>query len=325
MEHGAKKSVLMNPMEPVRVVLEKICISRGMNLQECIPCDMNGNVIPLNTKLGKIPQYEITFMNKGNLVQTINHPPFIDDVLAEMAASSALPYKGRTGSTAPWPSKKDKRRSQLRGSLSFPKSEDLPLRPSKGLFHVTDAYEFQEELGNGAFSVVRMAKHKETGEIVAIKILEKYEDDPHQSTKFKQEIEIMKRLDHTNIIKFYELDEDKESYYVVMEVVEGGELFDQIVAKKFYYEDEAASILAQVLCAVAYMHDVIGTVHRDLIPESLLLKDENYKVMRLYWWCGSMFQFFFEFFFQGFFFSLLLEFTFLGSFLFFCKMSFENR
>lgn len=78
LEHGAKKSVLLNPMEPVvcnnkpirahlvkRSVLEKICISRGMNLQECVPEDMNGNVIPLNTKLGQIPSFEITFLKKG--------------------------------------------------------------------------------------------------------------------------------------------------------------------------------------------------------------------------------------------------------------------
>lgn len=56
----------------------------------------------------------------------------------------------------------------------------------------------------------------------------------------------MKQLNHDNIIKFYELDEDRESYYVVMEVVDGGELFDQIVNKKFYYESEAAPIIAQV-------------------------------------------------------------------------------
>lgn len=56
----------------------------------------------------------------------------------------------------------------------------------------------------------------------------------------------MRQINHNNIIKLYELDEDKESYYVVMEVVNGGELFDQIVSKKFYYESEAAPILAQV-------------------------------------------------------------------------------
>jgi serine/threonine protein kinase len=130
-------------------------------------------------------------------------------------------------------------------------------------------YDFERELGNGAFSVVKMAKHKETGDVVAIKVridsfyifvpcffldshlfkqvLEKYEDDPRQATKFRQEIEIMKQLNHNNIIKFYELDEDKDSYYVVMEVVDGGELFDQIVSKKYYYESEAAPIIAQVL------------------------------------------------------------------------------
>lgn len=77
-------------------------------------------------------------------------------------------------------------------------------------------------------------------------VLEKYEDDPRQATKFRQEIEIMRQINHNNIIRFFELDEDRDSYYVVMEVVDGGELFDQIVAKKCYNESEAAPIIAQV-------------------------------------------------------------------------------
>jgi len=64
--HGAKKSVLLNPVEPLRNVLEKICQSRGINMEEFVPEDTNGNVVSLDTQLGKIPGYEITFTRKDN-------------------------------------------------------------------------------------------------------------------------------------------------------------------------------------------------------------------------------------------------------------------
>lgn len=122
MEHGAKKSVLLNPMEPIvcnttlrfnsfqRSVLEKICISRGLNLQECVAEDMNGNALPLNTKMGQVPCFEITFVQKGKLLSLVELnfvgsaqpsvlPLFIDDVLARAELStSGTPTKSKRGS-----------------------------------------------------------------------------------------------------------------------------------------------------------------------------------------------------------------------------------
>lgn len=72
-------------------------------------------------------------------------------------------------------------------------------------------YEFGEELGNGAFSVVLSGKHKTTNEIVAIKVLEKYEDDTRQQRKLQSELEIIAKLDHPNIVKFYQFDEGKST------------------------------------------------------------------------------------------------------------------
>eukprot|EP01127_Copromyxa_protea_P011399 TRINITY_DN2864_c1_g1_i3.p1 TRINITY_DN2864_c1_g1~~TRINITY_DN2864_c1_g1_i3.p1 ORF type:complete len:390 (-),score=77.34 TRINITY_DN2864_c1_g1_i3:112-1281(-) len=247
-----------------------------MNLQECVPEDMNGNVVPLNTKLGQIPSFEITFLNKGSKAAPPQHPPFIEDVLLEASGGEKRGGEEKRGG-------KDKRSSERRSrrlSIKINRNKIEPVIAPQPV-RVRDMYEFQGELGNGAFSVVKMAKHKETGDVVAIKVLEKYEDDPRQAAKFDQEIEIMRQLDHPNIIKFHELDEDNGHYYVVMEVVNGGELFDQIVAKKYYTEEEAAPIVAQILCALSYLHDVLGIVHRDLKPENLLFKGEDHNLIKI--------------------------------------------
>jgi len=141
-------------------------------------------------------------------------------------------------------------------------------------------YTFGVELGAGAFSTVKEAKHKETGKEVAIKVLDKYEDDDEQTQKFKSEIDIISNLKHENIVAFYELDEDDENFYVVMELVGGGELFDYIIHNKCIPEIESACVIAQVLKAIEYMHN-IGIAHRDLKPENLLFKGKDAKIIKI--------------------------------------------
>jgi calcium/calmodulin-dependent protein kinase I len=143
-----------------------------------------------------------------------------------------------------------------------------------------DTLEIGPELGSGAFSVVKSAQHKITKEIFAVKILDKYEDDDEQTQKFKQEIAIISSLHHENIVRFYELDSDNENYYVIMELVGGGELFDYIIEKKIIPEMEAVCIVAQVLKAVEYMHSN-GIAHRDLKPENLLFKNSDRKIIKI--------------------------------------------
>lgn len=245
LDHGYKKAVLLNPIEPLRVVLEKICISRGITMDEYTPEDMNGVELPINTLLGSIKGSEITFTSKGK--QVSRTPPLLADVERELNMAKKTEDEGRRQRTS-----------------------------------VMDLYEMECVLGNGAFSVVQKARQKETKEYVAIKILEKAdaEDLEEQTEKIKSEVNLMKQLHHPYIIQFFHMEEDEEHFFVVLELVTGNELFDQVVEKQCYTEKEAAPLLAQTLSAIAYMHSQ-GIVHRDIKPENLLFKDKTYQEVKL--------------------------------------------
>jgi len=122
---------------------------------------------------------------------------------------------------------------------------------------------------------VREATSKADGEKFAVKIIEKslIKED---IKLLKREIEIMKQVEHKNILKLEEIFEDDARVYIVMELVNGSELFDRIVEKGFYSERNAMNVVSQILSAVAYLHEK-GIAHRDLKPENLLCAgtDEN--------------------------------------------------
>ena len=90
----------------------------------------------------------------------------------------------------------------------------------------------------------------------------------------------MKRQDHPNIVKLYEIYYDKARYYAVMEYCAGGELFDQIVKKPYYSESDAAVVMKQLLSAVSYIH-AMGITHRDIKPENLLLDSKEGNQIKL--------------------------------------------
>jgi len=139
---------------------------------------------------------------------------------------------------------------------------DEPIGPN-----ILDHYEIGKDIGKGAFSVVREGIQKGTGKKVAIKSIR---------TKFiktkllMREIDIMKKVgNHPNILKLYEVYESKNFLYLVLELVNGGELFDQIVARGEYSEKDASNIVRQIISAVAHLH-ANGIAHRDLKPQNLL-------------------------------------------------------
>lgn len=145
---------------------------------------------------------------------------------------------------------------------------------------VTERYEIGDELGSGAFSVVFTATQKHSSNTVAIKILDRYEDDDEQAEKFRHEIDIISSLHHENIVAFLELDQDEEHYYVVMECVQGGELFDRILDNGPFDPPAAACVLAQILKSLEYMHS-LGIAHRDIKPENILYKDASYDLIKI--------------------------------------------
>jgi len=95
----------------------------------------------------------------------------------------------------------------------------------------------------------------------------------------QNEIEILKKISHPNIISIYEIFEDSKNYYILSELLEGGELFEEITRQGSFSEYKAANIMKQILSAVNYMHNKL-IVHRDLKPENIMLisKAANTKI-----------------------------------------------
>jgi len=133
---------------------------------------------------------------------------------------------------------------------------------------IKDDYILGDEIGRGGFSVVVEATSRANGEKYAVKIVEKslIQED---IKLLKREIDIMKQVEHENILKLIEIYEDDENVYIVMELVDGSELFDRIVDKGYYSEKSTVHIIKQILNAVKYLHEK-GIAHRDLKPENLL-------------------------------------------------------
>merc|ERR1719460_188504 len=128
------------------------------------------------------------------------------------------------------------------------------------------------ELGKGSYGTVCQGTNKKTNAVRAIKTIPK--KGMPDIARFAQEIEVMQVLDHPNIVKLYETYEDSKNVYLVMECCTGGELFDRIIAAKFFLERSAAHVVKQILTGVYYMHNNF-IAHRDLKPENFLLANEQ--------------------------------------------------
>uniref|UniRef100_A0A672IEE1 Calcium/calmodulin-dependent protein kinase type 1-like n=1 Tax=Salarias fasciatus TaxID=181472 RepID=A0A672IEE1_SALFA len=131
----------------------------------------------------------------------------------------------------------------------------------------------------GAFSEVVLAEEKRTQRLVAIKCIPKKALEGKENS-IENEIAVLHKIKHANIVSLEEIFESKSHLYLVMQLVSGGELFDRIIEKGFYTEKDASKLIQQILDAVKYLHDM-GIVHRDLKPENLLYysMDEDSKIM----------------------------------------------
>ncbi|KAM0953961.1 putative protein kinase CAMK-CAMKL-CHK1 family [Dioscorea sansibarensis] len=132
-------------------------------------------------------------------------------------------------------------------------------------------YELGRTIGEGTFAKVRFARNSETGDPVAIKILDKEKILKHKLVEqIKREIATMKLIRHPNVVRLYEVMGSKTKIFIVLEFVTGGELFDKIVNHGRMREEEARRYFHQLINAVDYCHSR-GVYHRDLKPENLLL------------------------------------------------------
>jgi len=139
---------------------------------------------------------------------------------------------------------------------------------------IEEVYEIGKELGRGGFSIVKKGKNKKTGEEVAVKCINKKNLKKDELQLLTREINIMQKLRHRSIIQLIDIFETPSELFLVLELVSGGELFDQIVERGSYSEHDAANLIRQVLEGIDYMHRH-GVVHRDLKPENLLCASAN--------------------------------------------------
>ncbi|XP_058636381.1 calcium/calmodulin-dependent protein kinase type II delta 2 chain isoform X2 [Onychostoma macrolepis] len=134
----------------------------------------------------------------------------------------------------------------------------------------TDEYQLFEELGKGAFSVVRRCVKISSGQEYAAKIINTKKLSARDHQKLEREARICRLLKHPNIVRLHDSISEEGFHYLVFDLVTGGELFEDIVAREYYSEADASHCIQQILESVHHCH-VNGIVHRDLKPENLLL------------------------------------------------------
>lgn len=158
------------------------------------------------------------------------------------------------------------------GEIGRESGSELPFRAK---------YNAGPELGRGAFSVVyectpKKAKYRPCADTdsYAVKVIQRSELSEDDRKGLEQEIDIMGEINHKNVIRLYETFTETREIYLVIERVNGGELFERIVKKSRYSELEARNVVKTILRTLAFLHSK-GIVHRDLKPENLLLCSED--------------------------------------------------
>jgi len=156
-------------------------------------------------------------------------------------------------------------------------SNGLIIKKSSFIFKKTtdirEEYDFDpKKIGSGTYGTVFRAVHKTTGIARAAKIVPK--NRIKDKDRFTIEVDILKRLDHPNVIKLFEIFEDDKNVYLIMELCTGGELFDRITECGSFTEKYAAKIFKQILLAIKYCHQN-NVCHRDLKPENFLFESKE--------------------------------------------------
>jgi serine/threonine protein kinase len=147
------------------------------------------------------------------------------------------------------------------------------LKVINGYTNLFDFYDFEKDLGQGQFGLVKLARHKETGDLVAIKTVYKKNMKPIEIFQQRREIEVLKMCQHPNIVGLIDLFENNDYYYIVLEYMQGGDLFDYNEQRNFKMsEDRVKQIAYQLGQAIKYLHNY-GIVHRDLKLENVMMSD----------------------------------------------------
>lgn len=137
-------------------------------------------------------------------------------------------------------------------------------------------YKLTQFIGSGSFATAWLGEHKVTGNKVAVKVICKTSMNSVQSfARFRREIGLLKLIEHPFIVQLFDIIEDDEAFYLVMEYVENGSLFTRINKEGFLNEDIARRYFCQLLSALNYLHNEKMIAHRDLKPENILIDKYN--------------------------------------------------
>lgn len=135
-------------------------------------------------------------------------------------------------------------------------------------------YKLLKTLEKGKFGVVKLGKHIVTGEKVAIKVSDKRQQKQRSLDEMLKEADIMKRLDHHNIIKVREIIDTENTFYIIMEYASNGDLFSRLDCGRMD-ETEAKEKFKQIISAIRYCHEEKNVIHLDLKPDNVLFDSQN--------------------------------------------------
>jgi 5'-AMP-activated protein kinase catalytic alpha subunit len=147
-----------------------------------------------------------------------------------------------------------------------------------------------QKLGEGTFGTVRLGTNRQTGEKVAVKILDKMKiSNVDDRKRIEREIYLLKKIHHPNIVKLFCVIETGSQMFIVMEYIKGNELFQYIVLKKKLEEEEACYFFLQIINCIDYLHK-LKISHRDLKAENIIIEQKIREIKLLDFGLSNTFE-----------------------------------
>ncbi|RXW25775.1 hypothetical protein EST38_g101 [Candolleomyces aberdarensis] len=218
-----------------------------------------------------------------------DNPPSSDsEHQAHAHNQAAQPSEHRNAATADHTPQASAKAPPPREAAEIIVNEEREAKNKMPTYKGLENYELVEKMGDGAFSNVYKAVDLTTRKKIAVKVVRKFElsasqaGDRHLNPQFKKkprvteranilkEVQIMRGIQHPSIVKLNSFSESMEHYFLVLELMDGGELFHQIVKLTYFSENLSRHVILQVANGIRYLHEERGVVHRDIKPENLL-------------------------------------------------------